>query len=233
MSDPTVTVVLIGDDRQIRRYVRAALESEAMRVFDAGTGQGGLAITATARPDLVIIDPGLPDIDGVDVIRQLRAWSAVPVIVLSARSREQDKVTALDAGADDYVTTPFSIAELLARMRAHLRRQDRSVTPDSARVSFGAVTVNLAARSVQRDGETIHLSPIEYRLLVTLVRHAGCVLTHRQLLEEVWGPAHAQNANYLRIYMAHLRQKLEGDPARPEHIVTETGVGYCLVGVGC
>ncbi|WP_028218112.1 response regulator [Paraburkholderia oxyphila] len=232
MSDPSVKVVLIEDDRQIRRYVRASLESAAMRVFDVGTGEEGLAMTATARPDLVIIDPGLPDMEGVDVIRQLRGWSAVPVIVLSARTREQDKVTALDAGADDYVTKPFGIAELLARIRAQLRRQDRSVTTESARVSFGAVTVDLAARSVRRNGETIHLSPIEYRLLVTLVRHAGCVLTHRQLLEEVWGPAHAENANYLRIYMAHLRQKLEGDPARPRHIVTETGVGYCLVGVG-
>jgi two-component system KDP operon response regulator KdpE len=231
MSDPAVTVVLIEDDRQIRRYVRAALESEVMRVFDASTGQEGLAITATARPDLVIIDPVLPDIDGVEVIRQLRGWSAVPVIVLSARSRENDKVMALDAGADDYMTTPFGIAELLARIRALLRRQDRLVTQDSARVSFGAVTIDLAARSVQRNGETIHLSPIEYRLLVTLVRHAGCVLTHRQLLEQVWGPAHAQNANYLRIYMGNLRHKLERNPARPEHIVTETGVGYCLVGV--
>ena len=231
MSDPTVTVVLIEDDRQIRRYVRASLESEAMRVFEVETGQAGLAVTATARPDLVIIDPVLPDIDGLDVIRQLRGWSAVPVIVLSARSGEKDKVMALDAGADDYMTTPFGIAELLARIRAHLRRQDRLVTPDSARVSFGAVTIDLAARSVQRNGETIHLSPTEYRLLVTLVRHAGCVLTHRQLLEQVWGPAHAQNANYLRIYMGNLRHKLERNPARPEHIVTETGVGYCLVGV--
>ncbi|XUW90526.1 response regulator [Burkholderia sp. M6-3] len=232
MSDPTVTVVLIEDDRQIRRYVRASLEREAMRVFDTGTGQEGLATTATARPDLVIIDPDLPDVDGVDVIRQLRGWSAVPVIVLSAHSGEQDKVTALDAGADDYVVKPFGIAELLARIRAQLRRQDHSVTADSPRVSFGAVTVDLAARSVQRNGERIHLSPIEYRLLVALIRHAGCVLTHRQLLQEVWGPDHAENAHYLRIYMAHLRQKLEGDPARPRHIVTETGVGYCLVGVG-
>ncbi|MEX3921081.1 response regulator [Paraburkholderia sp. BR10872] len=231
MSDPAVTVVLIENERHIRRYVRAALESEVMRVFDASTGQEGLAITATARPDLVIIDPMLPDMDGLDVIRQLRGWSAVPVIVLSARSRENDKVMALDAGADDYMTTPFGIAELLARIRAHLRRQDRLVTPDSARVSFGAVTIDLAARSVQRNGETIHLSPIEYRLLVTLVRHAGCVQTHRQLLEQVWGPVHAQNANYLRIYMGNLRHKLERNPARPEHIVTETGVGYCLVGV--
>ena len=231
MSDPAVTVVLIEDDRQIRRYVRVSLESEAMRVFEAETGQSGLAMTASARPDLVIVDLGLPDMDGLDVIRQLRAWSAVPVIVLTARTREEEKVRALDAGADDYLTKPFGIAELLARIRAHLRRQERSVVADSATVSFGAVTMDLTARLVQRNGETVHLTAIEYRLLAALARHAGCVLTHRQLLEEVWGPAHAENANYLRIYMAHLRHKLERDPARPEHIVTETGVGYCLVGV--
>jgi two-component system, OmpR family, KDP operon response regulator KdpE len=231
MTEPTVNVVLIEDDRQIRRYVRASLEREAMRVFEADTGQQGLAITATARPDLVIVDLGLPDIDGQEVIRELRGWSSVPVIVLSARTREEEKVRALDAGADDYLTKPFGIAELLARIRAQLRRQERSLTADSARVTFGAVTVDLTTRSVQRNGETIHLTAIEYRLLATLVRHAGCVLTHQQLLQEVWGPAHAQNANYVRIYMANLRHKLERDPARPEHIVTETGVGYCLVGV--
>jgi two-component system, OmpR family, KDP operon response regulator KdpE len=231
MSDPAVTVVLIEDDRQIRRYVRASLEGEAMRVFEADTGQEGLAIAASARPDLVIVNLGLPDIDGLEVIRQLRGWSSVPVVVLSARTRETDKVTALDAGADDYMTKPFGIAELLARIRAHLRRQDRSVTPESARVSFGAVTVDLSARSVLRNGEFIHLTAIEYRLLAALIRHAGCLQTHRQLLQEVWGPAHAANANYLRIYMAHLRHKLECDPARPEHFVTETGLGYRLVGV--
>ncbi|HTR10173.1 MAG TPA: response regulator [Paraburkholderia sp.] len=231
MSEPTVNVVLIEDDRHIRRYVRATLEREAMRVFEADTGQEGLAIAATARPDLVIVDLGLPDIDGQDVIRQLRGWSSVPVIVLSGRTREEEKVGALDAGADDYLTKPFGVAELMARIRAQLRRQERCMTADSAKVSFGAVTVDLTTRSVLRDGESVHLTAIEYRLLVALVRHAGRVLTHRQLLEEVWGPAHAENANYLRIYMANLRHKLEREPARPEYIVTETGVGYCLVGV--
>jgi len=231
MSEPTVNVVLIEDDRHIRRYVRASLEREAMRVFEADTGQEGLAIAATARPDLVIVDLGLPDIDGQDVIRQLRGWSSVPVIVLSGRTREEEKVGALDAGADDYLTKPFGVAELMARIRAQLRRQERCMTADSAKVSFGAVTVDLTTRSVLRDGESVHLTAIEYRLLVALVRHAGRVLTHRQLLEEVWGPAHAENANYLRIYMANLRHKLEREPARPEYIVTETGVGYCLVGV--
>jgi two-component system, OmpR family, KDP operon response regulator KdpE len=231
MTETAANIVLIEDDRPIRRYVRGALESEAMRVLEAGTGKEGLAMIVAARPDLVIVDLGLPDIDGLDVIRQLRCWCSVPVVVLSARTREEDKVTALDAGADDYVTKPFGIAELLARIRAQLRRHDRSVTTDSARVSFGAVTIDMATRLVQRDGKTIHLSPIEYRLLAALLHHAGCVLTHRELLQEVWGPDHAENANYLRIYMAHLRHKLERDPARPEHIVTEPGVGYRLAGV--
>jgi two-component system, OmpR family, KDP operon response regulator KdpE len=231
MTEPAVNIVLIEDDRHIRRYVRAALENEAMRVLEAGTGEAGLAAIAAARPDLVIVNLGLPDIDGLEVIRQLRYWSSVPVVVLSAHTREADKVAALDAGADDYVTKPFGIAELLARIRAQLRRQFRSVTLDSVKLRFGAVTVDLATRTVQRDGETIHLSPIEYRLLAALLHHAGCVLTHHQLLQEVWGPAHEENANYLRIYMAHLRQKLERDPANPEHIVTEIGVGYRLAGV--
>lgn len=231
MSDPTVTVVLIEDDRHIRRYVRASLENGAMRVFDAETGQQGIAMTTSTNPDLVIVDLGLPDVDGLDVIRQLRGWSDVPIIVLSGRARDEDKIAALDAGADDYVTKPFSIAELEARMRALLRRQNRCVIAESARVSFGAVTVDLVARSVKCDCEAVHLTPVEYRLLVALVRHAGCVMTHHQLLHEVWGPDHAENHHYLRIYMAHLRQKLERNPAQPEHIVTETGVGYRLIGV--
>lgn len=202
-----------------------------MRVFDVETGQQGIAMTTSTKPDLVIVDLGLPDVDGLHVIRQLRGWSDVPIIVLSGRTRDEEKIAALDAGADDYVTKPFSIAELEARMRALLRRQNRCVIADSARVSFGAVTVDLAARSVQCDCEAVHLTPVEYRLLVALVRHAGCVMTHHQLLQEVWGPDHAESHHYLRIYMAHLRQKLERNPAQPEHIVTETGVGYRLVGV--
>jgi two-component system KDP operon response regulator KdpE len=231
MSDPTVTVVLIEDDRHIRRYVRTSLENEAMRVFDVETGQQGIAMTTSTKPDLVIVDLGLPDVDGLHVIRQLRGWSDVPIIVLSGRTRDEEKIAALDAGADDYVTKPFSIAELEARMRALLRRQNRCVIAESARVSFGAVTVDLAARSVQSDCEPVHLTPVEYRLLVALIRHAGCVMTHRQLLQEVWGPDHAESHHYLRIYMAHLRQKLERNPAQPEHIMTEMGVGYRLVGV--
>ena len=232
MSDPTVTVVLIEDDRHIRRYVRTSLESEARRVLEADTGQQGLAMTASARPDLVIVDLGLPDLDGLDVICQLRGWSDVPVIVLSGRTRDEEKVAALDAGADDYLTKPFSIAELEARIRALLRRRNQCVIAESAKVSFGPVTVDLEARLVQCDCEAVHLTPVEYRLLTALVRHAGCVMTHHQLLQEVWGPSsHAQSPHCLRIYMAHLRHKLERNPAQPEHIVTETGVGYRLVGV--
>ncbi|MEX3791203.1 response regulator [Paraburkholderia sp. BR14374] len=229
MSDPIVTVLLIESDRHLRRYVRTSLEREAMRVVDAGTGQQGIAMTASARPDLVIVDPGLEDLDGLDVIRQVREWSDVPIIVLSDCDGDERKVAALDGGADDYLTKPFSIVELEARIRALLRRYNRCVVAESAKVSFGSVTVDLEARLVRCGHEGVHLTPVEYRLLVALVRHAGCVMTHHQLLQEVWGPSHAENAHYLRIYMAHLRQKLERNPAKPEHLVTETGIGYRLI----
>ncbi|BCZ83414.1 DNA-binding response regulator [Paraburkholderia terrae] len=231
MSEPTVTIVLIEDEKLIRRFVHASLEGEGMRVVEAGTGREGLAMAASSRPDMVIVDLGLPDIDGVEVIRVLRDWSAVPVIVLSARTREEDKVGALNAGADDYLTKPFGAPELIARIHAQLRRQRGGVTRETSKISFGEVLVDFDARLVERDGHTIHLTPIEYRLLSALAHHAGRVLTHRQLLQEVWGPAHAENAHYLRIYMGHLRQKLERDPAQPVYIVTELGVGYRLVGV--
>ncbi|MBN3757958.1 two-component system response regulator KdpE [Paraburkholderia sp. Tr-20389] len=231
MSDLSITVVLIEDEQQIRRFVRASLEGEGMTVYDAPTGKQGLIEAATRKPDLVIVDLGLPDTDGLDVIRELRGWSELPVIVLSARTQESEKVAALDAGADDYLTKPFGVSELLARIRAHLRRRNQGGPAETPQVHFGGVTVDLALRQVSRDGEPVHLTPLEYRLLATLVRHAGRVLTHRQLLRDVWGPSHVESHHYLRIYMAHLRQKLERDPAQPEHIVTETGVGYRLVGV--
>lgn len=230
MSESTITVVLIEDDKAIRRFVQASLESEQIRVIEAELGRRGLSLAASARPDLVIVDLGLPDIDGADVIRQLRDWSSVPVIVLSARTREEEKVAALDAGADDYLTKPFGVAELLARIRAQLRRCNRGASADASKLRFGTIEVDLEMRTVVRDGQPVHLTPIEYRLLVSLARHAGRVLTHRQLLQEVWGPSRVDSAHYLRIYMGHLRQKLERDPAQPEHIVTETGVGYRLVG---
>ncbi|EIP90460.1 DNA-binding response regulator KdpE [Burkholderia humptydooensis MSMB43] len=232
MSEPTVTVVLIEDEKQIRRFVRSALEEEGIAVFDAETGRQGLIEAATRKPDLAIVDLGLPDGDGLDVIRELRGWSEMPVIVLSARTHEEEKVAALDAGADDYLTKPFGVSELLARIRAHLRRRNQSGAAESPVVRFGDVSVDLALRRVWRGGEIVHLTPLEYRLLATLVRHAGRVLTHRQLLRDVWGPTHVESHHYLRIYMAHLRQKLEADPAQPQHIVTETGVGYRLVGTG-
>jgi two-component system KDP operon response regulator KdpE len=231
MTQSNTIVVLIDGDRYIRRFVHVSLAAAGMTVFDTGTGTQGLAEAATRRADLVIVDLSLPDREGVDVIRELRAWSDMPVIVLSARSGEEDKVAALDAGADDYLTKPFGMAELAARIRAHLRRQTSGGRSWGARIHFGAVTVDLGERKVVRDSQIIHLSPIEFRLLSALARHQGQLLTHHQLFQEVWGPLRADNYHYLRTYMGHLRQKLERDPARPEHIVTETGVGYRLVGV--
>jgi two-component system KDP operon response regulator KdpE len=231
MSDPTVTVVVIDADKAIRRFIRTSLEAAGMSVFEAQTGAQGLAQAATRLADLVIVDLSLPDMDGIEVIRELRGWSAMPVIVLSARSREEDKVAALDAGADDYLTKPFGLPELSARIRAHLRRQANGDRVGVPQVQFGLVTIDLGERRVVRGSRIVHLSPTEYRLLSALVRHPGRVLTHEQLLGEVWGPLQTDNHHYQRIYMGHLRQKLERDPAHPEHIVTEAGVGYRLVGV--
>jgi len=227
MSEPQPVAVLIEDEQQIRRFVREALQSEGWAVFEAENFKRGLIEAGTRKPDLVILDLGLPDGDGVDLIRELRGWSQIPVIVLSARVDETDKIEALDAGADDYLTKPFGLGELLARVRAALRRR-LAAGGGKPCVQFGDVEVDLAARIVRKRGETVHLTPIEYRLLTLLIASAGRVLTHRHICREVWGPAHEQSAHYARIYMGHLRQKLEDDPARPRHIVTETGVGYRL-----
>lgn len=231
MSEPNVTVVLIDDDKSIRRLVHSALQADGMAVIEAATGVQGLELVATKRPDLVIVDLSLPDVDGMDVIRDLRDGSAVPIIVLSARSREEDIVAALDAGADDYVTQPFGVSELIALIRARVRRAACGTGAGWGPVRFGAITVDPNARRVTRDDQVIHLSPIEYRLLSALVRHAGHVLTHQQLVQAVWGRPRGDNYHNLRIYMGHLRRKLERDPAQPEHIITEMGVGYRLVGV--
>ncbi len=229
MSEPHPTVVIVEDEPQIRRFVRAALEAEQWQVFEATTVKQGLIEAGTRRPDLVILDLGLPDGDGVDYLRDLRAWSQVPVIVLSARSDETDKIAALDAGADDYLTKPFGVGELMARVRVAMRRQQKTAEAGRAVFVFGAVTVDFTARRVLRGGEAVHLTPIEYRLLGVLIANVGRVLTHRALLREVWGPSHSEHTHYLRVYMGQLRQKLEADPARPSHLLTETGVGYRLM----
>ncbi|KGD79189.1 two-component system response regulator KdpE [Pantoea vagans] len=218
------TVLIVEDEKEIRRFVRLALENEDLKVFDADTLQRGLIEAATRKPDLVILDLGLPDGNGTDFIRDLRQWSAIPVIVLSARSDEQDKIAALDAGADDYLTKPFGIGELLARVRVALRRHGGQ--QPEARIHFADVSVDFAARRVQRGGSEIHLTPIEFRLLSILLNNAGKVLTQRQLLSQVWGPNAVEHSHYLRIYMGHLRQKLEANPTQPAHLLTETGIGY-------
>ncbi|EPF18465.1 MULTISPECIES: two-component system response regulator KdpE [Cedecea] len=219
------TVLIIEDEKEIRRFLRTALEDESLRVFDAETLQRGLIEAATRKPDLVILDLGLPDGDGIDFIRDFRQWSQTPIIVLSARSDEQAKIAALDAGADDFLSKPFGIGELQARLRVALRRHASIVQPDPV-YQFSAITVDLSSRRITRGEEEIHLTPIEFRLLATLLNNHGKVLTQRQLLNQVWGPNAVEHSHYLRIYMGHLRQKLENDPARPRHLLTETGIGY-------
>ena len=228
MSEPQRTAVVVEDEQQIRRFLRTALESEGWVVHEAPTLRRGLVEAGARKPHLVILDLGLPDGDGIEFIRDFRAWSTAPVIVLSARSGETDKIEALDAGADDYLTKPFGVGELLARARAAERRL-AGATMREATFRFGDVEVDLARRRVHRRGEVVHLTPIEYRLLALLVANAGKVLTHRQILREVWGPAYLEHGHYVRVHMGHLRQKLEDDPAQPAHFLTETAVGYRLV----
>ncbi|MEX9252049.1 two-component system response regulator KdpE [Pseudenterobacter timonensis] len=219
-----INVLIIEDELAISRFLRAALEGDGLRVFEAGTLQRGLIEAATRKPDLAILDLGLPDGDGLDLIREVRQWSQMPIIVLSARTEEADKIAALDAGADDYLSKPFGIGELQARLRVALRR--RNVTSEGASYTFSGIHVDLATRRIQRGEEEIHLTPIEFRLLAVLLNNHGKVLTQRQLLSQIWGPNAVEHSHYLRIYMGHLRQKLEADPARPRHLLTETGIGY-------
>jgi two-component system, OmpR family, KDP operon response regulator KdpE len=227
MSEPAPVVILIEDEPTIARFVTLALAAEGCQVYTAAGVQRGLIEAGTRHPDLVVLDLGLPDGDGMDFIRDLRTWSDCPVIVLSARTTEADKVGALDLGADDYLTKPFGAAELLARVRAQLRR--RSLTGGATRYEFGRIKVDLGRRIIERAGETLHLTPIEYRLLACLITHPDCVLTHQQLLKSVWGPAHAHDSHYVRVYMGALRKKIEDDPSQPRHLITETGVGYRFV----
>ncbi|PKH20586.1 two-component system response regulator KdpE [Enterobacterales bacterium CwR94] len=219
------SVLIVEDEKEIRRFVRLALESEQLKVFETDTLQRGLIEAATRKPDLIILDLGLPDGDGLALIAEVRQWSLLPIIVLSARSDEQDKVQALDAGADDFLTKPFGSGELMARVRVALRHHAGN-TPQQSQFQFGAITVDLAARRIARDGEDVHLTPIEFRLLALLLNNAGKVLTQRQILSQVWGPNATEHSHYLRIYMGHLRQKLEVSPAQPRHLLTETGIGY-------
>jgi two-component system KDP operon response regulator KdpE len=229
MTDPAARVLVVEDEPEIRRFVCLALQREGFEVFEADGVERGLIEAGTRRPEMLVLDLGLPDGDGVDLIRDLRGWSDIPVLVLSARAGERDKVEALDAGADDYLVKPFGAAELLARVRAHLRRRAAGALLGAAAIEFGEVRIDPARRVVERAGENLHLTPIEYRLLTHLAAHPHCVLTHRQLLHTVWGPGHAEDTHYLRVYMAQLRKKVERDPAQPRHLVTETGIGYRFV----
>jgi len=228
MNEPRARILVVEDEPEIRRFVCAALAREGFEPHEADGVARGAIEAGTRRPDLVVVDLGLPDGDGVDLIRQLRTWTDMPVLVLSARGEEPQKVEALDAGADDYLVKPFGAGELLARVRAQLRR--RALGPGGQPVlQFGDVRIDRGRRTVERAGENLHVTPIEYRLLVHLAAHPHSVLTHRQLLQAVWGPGHTEDSHYLRVYMAQLRKKIESDPAKPIHLVTETGIGYRFV----
>lgn len=229
MTDLLPIALLVEDEPQIRRFVRAALEEEGWQVFEAETMKRGLIESGTRKPNLIILDLGLPDGDGADFIVDLRKWSNIPIIVLSARTNEAEKIKALDAGADDYLTKPFGVGELLARTRSALRRTRQAGAGATGAIQFGDVKVDLAARLVTKANQPVHMTPTEYRLLAVLAMNAGRVVTNLQLLREVWGPAHAESGHYLRIYMGHLRHKLEDDPAQPRYLLTETAVGYRLL----
>ncbi|MDA5544138.1 MULTISPECIES: two-component system response regulator KdpE [Yersinia] len=228
MTISPTNILIVEDEKEIRRFVRIALEGEGWRVFESETLQRGLIEAGTRKPDLIILDLGLPDGDGLTYIQDLRQWSAIPIIVLSARNNEEDKVAALDAGADDYLSKPFGISELLARVRVALRRHSGG-SQESPLINFSDISVDLINRQVTRAGVDLHLTPIEFRLLSALLANAGKVITQRQLLNQVWGPNYVEHSHYLRIYMGHLRQKLETDPTRPKHLLTETGVGYRFI----
>lgn len=229
MPEEKELILLIEDESQMRRFLRITLQSQGYRLIEAATAQEGLMQATTRNPDVVLLDLGLPDLDGLEVTKRLREWTHTPIIVISAREQEQDKVRALDAGADDYLTKPFNAGELLARIRVALRHLARQNTGQIEPVFvLHNLRVDLAQRQVFLDEKEVHLTPMEYKLLTVLVRHAGKVITHRQLLKEVWGPAHVNEVQYLRVYMTQLRHKLEADPARPQFLMNEPGIGYRL-----
>ena len=229
MSDPATgpVVLLVEDEPQMRRFLRAALTSHGYRLVEAGTGQEAIALSTSHNPEVVLLDLGLPDLDGLEVTRRLREFTKVPILVLSARGREDDKVAALDAGADDYVTKPFGTNELLARLRVALRHAQGEAKAEPT-FELGPLHIDYARREVTKAGAPVKLTPIEYRLLACLAKNVGKVLTHRQILKDVWGPAHGDDTHYLRVYMAQLRRKLEDDPSNPAFLLTEPGVGYRL-----
>ena len=230
MSGTPATVLVIEDELPIRRFLRPAVAAAGWRLIEAETGERGLLEASQSRPDAIVLDLGLPDMDGLEVVRRIREWSAVPIIILSARGQEQDKVTALDAGADDYVHKPFNVAELMARLRVALRHAaERGQAEAVPTLTAGDLIIDFVHRQVTRRGREIHLTPLEYKLLCTLAGHAGLVMTHRQLLHEVWGPGHAEESHYLRLFVRQLRQKLEENPSHPRHLRTEVGVGYRFV----
>lgn len=225
---PGALILLIEDDTQIRRFLRTTLTNSGYRLLEATSGQEGMRLVSTQHPDLIILDLGLPDVDGLDVTEQLRQWTSTPIIVLSARDKEGDKVQALDRGADDYLTKPFGTEELLARLRVSLRHRQQTLYVETPVFSFANVRIDLEHRQVYVAETEVHLTPIEYKLLTILVRYAGKVVTQKQLLKEIWGPTYEKETHYLRIYMGQLRHKLEADPAQPRWLLTEPGVGYRL-----
>ena len=227
MTTLSPVIIVIEDDPPILRFLRTGLRAQNFTVHEAVTGKQGIIEAEVRKPDLIILDLGLPDMDGVEVVKSVRTWSSVPILILSARSHEQNKIDALDAGADDYLTKPFGFGELLARIRVALRHSVNTGAIANAEIfTSGELTIDLHNRVVTKSGEEIHLTPIQYRLLTILIKHPGKVLTQQQILKEVWGPSYQENAHYLRIYMSQLRQKLEDDPAQPKYLLTESGVGY-------
>ena len=222
------TILVVEDEPEIRQFLRSSLRAEGYRVVESPNGRRGELDAGMHKPDLAIVDLGLPDFDGIEVVKRIREWSPMPIIVLSARIQERSKIDALDTGADDYITKPFGVGELLARVRVALRNSVRPATGQPV-LAFGSTSIDLEKRRASKDGQDVHLTAIEFRLLACLAKHFGMVVTHRQLLQEVWGPNHVEDTHYLRVYMKQLREKLEPDPVRPKYLLTETGLGYRLV----